>query len=66
MRLGLSEMRIDSKEIIWGLTTPQVTALFLIPVGVLGLLWTLRQPERVLPDEAEPDAASPPKEPAPA
>jgi prolipoprotein diacylglyceryltransferase len=52
MRLGLSELRVDSKEIIWGLTTPQVTALFLIPVGVLGLLYTLRQPQRELPEES--------------
>ncbi|MCH8008891.1 MAG: prolipoprotein diacylglyceryl transferase [Chloroflexi bacterium] len=51
MRLGLSELRIDSKEIIWGLTTPQVTALFVIPVGVLGLLYTLRQPRRELAEE---------------
>ncbi|MCH8008958.1 MAG: prolipoprotein diacylglyceryl transferase [Chloroflexi bacterium] len=61
MRLGLSELRIDSKEIIWGLTTPQVTALFLIPVGVLGLVYTLRQPRRELPEEprAAPNAEAP-------
>lgn len=62
MRLGLSELRIDSKEIIWGLTTPQVTALFLIPVGVIGLIYTLRQSQRELPDEeprAAPDAEAP-------
>ncbi len=66
MRLGVSELRIDSREIIWGLSTPQVTALFLIPVGVLGLLWSLRQSERVLPGEPEPDNASPSPSEAPA
>ena len=61
MRLGLSELRIDSREIIWGLTTPQVTALFLIPVGVLGVVYTLRQPQRELTEEprAAPSAEAP-------
>ncbi len=63
MRLGLSELRIDSREIIWGLTTPQVTALFLIPVGVLGLVYALRQPRRELEEEAR---AAPPTAEAPA
>lgn len=40
MRLGLSELRLDSREIIAGLTTPQVTALFLIAIAVLGLLFS--------------------------
>ncbi len=66
MRLGVSELRIDSREIVWGLTTPQVTALFLIPVGLLGVLWSLRQSERVLPGEPEPDNASPSPSEAPA
>ncbi len=66
MRLGISELRIDSKEIIWGLTTPQVTALFLIPVGVLGLVWSFRQAERVLTGEPEPDNESPSPSEAPA
>jgi phosphatidylglycerol:prolipoprotein diacylglycerol transferase len=43
MRLGLSYLRLDSREIIAGLTTPQVTALFLIPIAVAGLLYCWRQ-----------------------
>ena len=31
MRFGLSYLRVDSREIIFDLTTPQVTALVLIP-----------------------------------
>lgn len=44
MRFGVSELRIDSREIIAGLSTPQVTALFLIPLALAGLLYTWRQP----------------------
>ncbi len=54
MRFGVSELRIDSREIFAGLTTPQVTALFLIPIGLLGLWWSLRSPDRVLPGEPQP------------
>ncbi len=42
MRLGVSELRLDSREIIWGLTTPQVTALFVIPLSLLGILYCWR------------------------
>ena len=66
MRLGLSELRIDSKEVVWGLTTPQVTALFLIPIGVLGLLYTLRQPPRDLAEEKAMEAPPPTSAEAPA
>jgi phosphatidylglycerol:prolipoprotein diacylglycerol transferase len=40
MRLGVSELRIDSETVIWGLSTPQVTALLLIPPSVLGLIYS--------------------------
>jgi phosphatidylglycerol:prolipoprotein diacylglycerol transferase len=63
MRLGLSELRLDSKEIIWDLTTPQVTALLLIPIALVGLLYTLLQPRRELQEEAR--AAPPSAEEAP-
>ena len=66
MRLGLSELRIDSKEVVWGLTTPQVTALFLIPIGVLGLLYTLRQPPRDLAEGKAMEAPPPTSAEAPA
>jgi phosphatidylglycerol:prolipoprotein diacylglycerol transferase len=49
MRFGVSELRIDSREIIAGLTTPQVTALFIIPPALLGLLYSLRSPESEAP-----------------
>jgi phosphatidylglycerol:prolipoprotein diacylglycerol transferase len=39
MRFGVSELRIDSRVIIAGLTTPQVTALFLIPPSLIGLIY---------------------------
>lgn len=65
MRFGVSELRIDSREIFAGLTTPQVTALCLIPVGLLGLLYAWRQPERVLPGEP-PARAAPAEAEAPA
>lgn len=48
MRFGVSELRLDSREVIAGLSTPQVTALFLIPMSLAGLLYALRQPERDL------------------
>ena len=43
MRLGVSYLRLDSREIIAGLSTPQVTALFLIPFALAGLLYCWRQ-----------------------
>jgi phosphatidylglycerol:prolipoprotein diacylglycerol transferase len=42
MRFGVSELRIDSREVFAGLSTPQVTALFLIPLSLLGLLYSWR------------------------
>ncbi len=59
MRFGVSELRLDSREIIAGLTTPQVTALFLIPMSLAGLLYTWRQPA------ADTEASSPTDAPAP-
>lgn len=53
MRFGVSELRIDSREIIAGLTTPQVTALFIIPPSFIGVLYCLRQ-KRAAPIEAAP------------
>ena len=52
MRFGVSELRIDSREVIAGLTTPQVTSLFLIPPALIGLVYCWRQPA------AEPLAAA--------
>ncbi|MEX1254022.1 MAG: prolipoprotein diacylglyceryl transferase family protein [Dehalococcoidia bacterium] len=51
LRLGESELRLDSREIVWGLTTPQVTALCLIPVAILGIVvcWRIGSPEREAP-----------------
>ena len=40
MRFGVSELRIDSEVIFAGLTTPQVTSLFVIPVAAIGVIWT--------------------------
>ena len=56
MRFGVSEFRLDSREIILGLTTPQVTALFLIPIALAGLLYTWRQP---IAEAPAPAAAAP-------
>lgn len=42
MRFGVSELRLDSREVIAGLTTPQVTALFLIPISLVGLIYSWR------------------------
>jgi len=43
MRFGVSELRLDSREVFAGLTTPQVTALFLIPISLLGLGYSWRR-----------------------
>jgi phosphatidylglycerol:prolipoprotein diacylglycerol transferase len=43
MRFGVSYLRLDSRDIIAGLTTPQVTALFVIPFSALGLIYCLWQ-----------------------
>jgi len=53
MRVGVSELRLDSREVIAGLTTPQVTALLLIPMAVAGLLYSLRDPDRDLSTSTE-------------
>ena len=62
MRFGVSELRLDSREIIAGLTTPQVTALFLIPMSLVGLLYSWRQPasEASAPASASTLATGPP------
>lgn len=63
MRFGVSELRLDSREIIAGLTTPQVTSLFLIPISLLGLLYSWRRASaeaRAVPT-APALAASPPE-----
>lgn len=54
MRFGVSELRIDSREVIAGLTTPQVTSLFLIPPALIGLVYCWRQPAAELPASAAP------------
>lgn len=41
MRFWVSELRIDSRVIIWGLTTPQVTSLFITPAATIGFVWVL-------------------------
>ena len=61
MRLGISELRLDSREVIAGLTTPQVIALSLIPISLLGLLYSWRWPGSEAP--AMVAAQSPPSAP---
>jgi phosphatidylglycerol:prolipoprotein diacylglycerol transferase len=46
MRFGLSYLRVDSREIIFDLTTPQVTALVLIPISVIGIIWCMMRKPR--------------------
>ena len=41
MRFWVSELRIDSRVIVWDMTTPQVTSLFVIPVATLLFVWAL-------------------------
>lgn len=62
MRFGVSELRLDSREVIAGLTTPQVTALFLIPISLVGLLYSWRRvsPEAPAGAEAPVPATGPP------
>ena len=43
MRFGVSELRIDSEEVFAGLTVPQVTAMCIIPIALIGLVWTWRR-----------------------
>lgn len=59
MRFGVSELRIDSREIIAGLTTPQVTALFLIPISVLGLAYSWWRAESEEPSATPSPSAAP-------
>lgn len=61
MRFGVSELRIDSKEVFAGLTVPQVTALCIIPISLLGLAYVLRRG----PSDA-PSYMNPPPAPSPA
>ncbi len=63
MRFGVSELRIDSREVIAGLSTPQVTALFLIPMAAAGLLYSLRGDDRDL-STSTPGGGAQPAEPA--
>jgi phosphatidylglycerol:prolipoprotein diacylglycerol transferase len=45
MRFWVSELRIDSELVVWGLTTPQFTALIVAPIALVGFLWALlREP----------------------
>ena len=59
MRLGVSALRIDSRVVIAGLRTPQVTALCLIPPALIGLIYCWLQGSTTEP-------ARPPPAPAPA
>lgn len=61
MRFGVSELRIDSRVVIAGLTTPQVTSLFIIPVAALGLIWTWLRGESEEPAPRTPVARSQPR-----
>jgi phosphatidylglycerol:prolipoprotein diacylglycerol transferase len=59
MRFGVSELRIDSQTVFAGLTTPQVTALFLIPPSLIGLVYCWLQGRSVEESRPPPQAASP-------
>ncbi|OGO50214.1 MAG: hypothetical protein A2148_04250 [Chloroflexi bacterium RBG_16_68_14] len=52
IRIGESELRLDSREVIAGLTTPQVTSLFVIPIALLGLIYCWRRGESGTPAAA--------------
>jgi phosphatidylglycerol:prolipoprotein diacylglycerol transferase len=58
MRFGLSYLRVDSREIIFDLTTPQVTALVLIPISVLGIIWCLLRRPREAAGRTTPSSAA--------
>jgi len=60
MRFGVSELRLDSREVIAGLTTPQITSLFFIPLGIVGLIYCLRGRERVIERATAPAGAPAP------
>jgi phosphatidylglycerol:prolipoprotein diacylglycerol transferase len=57
MRFGVSELRLDSDEVIWGLTTPQVTSLVMIVVAAIGLIWCWRRADE--DDAREPASGAP-------
>jgi phosphatidylglycerol:prolipoprotein diacylglycerol transferase len=57
MRFGISELRIDSEEVFGGLTVPQVTALCIIPISVLGVAYVLRRGPRDEPSYMNPPPA---------
>ncbi len=65
MRFLVSSLRIDSNEIWLGMSTPQVTALILIPIGAVGLLYSLRDAKAARAALAASAAPGPPA-PAPA
>ncbi len=58
MRFGVSELRVDSREIFAGLSTPQVTSLFLIPVGLVGLVYSWRKGPSEVPEVAAAEASA--------
>jgi phosphatidylglycerol:prolipoprotein diacylglycerol transferase len=60
MRLGVSALRIDSRTIIWSLTTPQVTALFLIPPSLIGLIYCWLRDGREEPARPPPSLTAAP------
>jgi prolipoprotein diacylglyceryltransferase len=45
MRFFVSFLRTDSKTIVWGLTTPQVVSLLIIPISLALLIFFLRRKE---------------------
>jgi len=45
MRFFVSFLRIDSKPVVWGLTTPQVVSLLIIPISLALLVFFLRRKE---------------------
>lgn len=45
MRFFVSFLRIDSKVVVWGLTTPQVVSLIVIPISLGLLVFFLRRKE---------------------
>jgi phosphatidylglycerol:prolipoprotein diacylglycerol transferase len=59
MRFGVSELRLDSREIIAGLTPPQVTALFVLPISLIGLLYCWRREAPEASSAAGPPAPTP-------
>jgi phosphatidylglycerol:prolipoprotein diacylglycerol transferase len=60
MRFGVSELRIDSRTVIAGLTTPQVTALLLVPPALIGVIYCWLQGRSAEPSRAPPEASPAP------